>query len=60
MYSVFLVEVASTVGLDGSAKAVIGDCDQRAASWPLRFMNPDFQVNLEPLQYTRPHQQGHR
>ena len=31
MYSVFLAEVGLTLGLDGSAKAVIGDDDQRTA-----------------------------
>ena len=31
LYNVFLVEVALRLGLDGSAKAVIGDDDQRTA-----------------------------
>ena len=31
LYCVFLAEVASTVGLDGRVKAVIGDDDQRTA-----------------------------
>ena len=31
LYSVFLAEVALRLGLDGSAKAVIGDDDQRTA-----------------------------